>query len=315
MAIFIHLQSKRVVQARELAQRFDVSIRTIYRDMRSLENAGIPIAAETGKGYFLVEGYHLPPVMFTPQEIGALLLAERTAGMFTDSASQASLVSALTKIKAVLKDAQKDWASSVEEQMSAYNPQPMDAPQTNRFIQELQNALYEKKTLEIRYRSLKSEQSTQRKIEPVHMYFAGMYWYVVAFCHLREDYRIFRVDQIEDLQPTELNFTHTHPSIDEILKSMLKSKASHCVILRFPNALAWETFRNHLLPGCILNIDNSEACVEVTLLVDSLPVMGKWLVESACRYEVVQPDELKAAARQYALEKADSYSRRADALK
>jgi predicted DNA-binding transcriptional regulator YafY len=314
MAIFIHLQSKCVVQARELAQRFDVSIRTIYRDMRSLENAGIPIAAETGKGYFLVEGYHLPPVMFTPQEIGALLLAERTAGLFTDPASQASLVSALTKIKAVLKDAQKDWASAVEEQMSAYNPQAMDTPQTNRFIQDLQNALYEKKTLEIRYRSLKSDQSTQRKIEPVHMYFAGMYWYVVAFCHLRDAYRIFRVDQIEDLQPTDLNFTHTHPPIDEILRTMLESKAGHCVILRFPDKLAWEAFRNHLLPGCILKTENNEARVEVTLLVDSLQVIGKWLVESGCEYEIEQPDELKAAARQYALEMADAYKRRAKAL-
>ena len=243
-----------------------------------------------------------------------MLLAERTAGMFTDPASQASLVSALTKIKAVLKDAQKDWASAVEEQMSAYNPQAMDTPQTNRFIQDLQNALYEKKTLEIQYRSLKSEQSTQRKIEPVHMYFAGMYWYVVAFCHLRDAYRIFRVDQIENLQPTDLEFTHTHPPIDEILRTMLESKAGHCVILCFPDEFAWEAFRNHLLPGCIIKTENNETCVEVTLLVDSLPVMGKWLVESGGEYEIVQPDELKAAARQYALEMADAYQQCAEAL-
>ena len=72
-SILLHLQSKRVVTAQELAVRFDITLRTIYRDIRALEEAGVPIIGEVGKGYSLVEGYRLPPVMFTEQEINALL--------------------------------------------------------------------------------------------------------------------------------------------------------------------------------------------------------------------------------------------------
>lgn len=77
-AILIHLQSKKIVTAKEIAERFQISLRTVYRDIRTLEAAGIPIGSEAGKGYFLVEGFLLPPVRFTPAEVGALI----TAGKF-----------------------------------------------------------------------------------------------------------------------------------------------------------------------------------------------------------------------------------------
>jgi predicted DNA-binding transcriptional regulator YafY len=312
MSIIIQLQSRRIVQARDLAQRFDVSLRTIYRDIRALENAGLPITSETGRGYSLVEGYHLPPVMFTPQEIGALLLAERTAGLFNDLASQASLTSALTKVQAVLKEAQKDWASSVADHMSVFD---LNFGATNPDMHTLQNALHEKKALAIRYRSVNGNTVSQRTVEPVHIYFAGLYGYLVAFCQLRQDYRIFRIDHIEDMQPIQTSFTLTHPPIEDILNRMLESKAGHKVVLRFAAQADWENFRNYLLPGCVLKTENGEGGTEVTLWVDSLPVLGKWLVESAYAYEIVQPEELRAAAHQYALEKADSYRQRAEALK
>ena len=311
MAIIIQLQSRRIVQARNLAQRFDVSLRTIYRDMRALENAGLPITSETGRGYSLVEGYHLPPVMFTPQEIGALLLAERTAGLFNDPASQANLISALTKVRAVLKDAQKDWAASVADQMSVFD---LNSGGANPDMHTLQNALHEKKALAIRYRSVNGDTVSRRTIEPVHMYFAGLHGYLVAFCQLRQDYRIFRIDRIEDLQPTRTGFTRTHPPIEDILNRMLESKTGHKVVLRFAIQADWESFRNYLPPGCILKTENDEGGSVATLWVDSLPVLGKWLVESAYAYEIVQPEELKAAARQYALGMVDSYRRRAGAL-
>ena len=76
-AILIQLQSKKIVTAKEIAQRFNKSLRTVYRDIRTLEEAGIPIGAEAGKGYYLVDGYLLPPVMFTPGEVGSLITAAK----------------------------------------------------------------------------------------------------------------------------------------------------------------------------------------------------------------------------------------------
>ncbi|MDK2979761.1 MAG: hypothetical protein PWQ55_108 [Chloroflexota bacterium] len=311
MAIIIQLQSRRIVQARDLAQRFGVSLRTIYRDMRALENAGLPITSETGRGYSLVEGYHLPPVMFTPQEIGALLLAERSAELFSDPASQASLTSALTKVKAVLKDAQKDWAATVADQMSSFD---LNAGSENPDMHLLQNALHEKKALAIRYHAVDGDAVSQRTVEPVHIYFAGLHAYLVAFCQLRQDYRIFRIDHITDVQPTGADFTRAHPPIEEILNRMLASKAGHTVVLRFANQADWDSFQSYLPSGAILKTQNDMEGVVVTLWVDSLPVLGKWLVESSCEYEIIQPEELRDAARWYALQMAESYARRAKDL-
>src|SRR5690606_23524957 len=86
VAIFIHLQSRRVVKAQELADRFQVSLRTIYRDIRSLEISGVPIVGEAGIGYSIMEGYRLPPVMFTREEVNSLVAAEKLMQKFSDKA-------------------------------------------------------------------------------------------------------------------------------------------------------------------------------------------------------------------------------------
>ena len=93
-AILIHLQSKRVVRASEIADRFEISLRTVYRDIRSLEEAGVPIGAEAGVGYFL-ENYHLPPVMFTNAEASALVFGGKFIEKMADSSLQEPFTSAL----------------------------------------------------------------------------------------------------------------------------------------------------------------------------------------------------------------------------
>lgn len=78
-AILIQLQSKKIVRAQEIADRFEISLRTVYRDIRALEEAGVPIGAEAGIGYFLMEGYNLPPVRFSKEEAGSILMATKLA--------------------------------------------------------------------------------------------------------------------------------------------------------------------------------------------------------------------------------------------
>jgi len=83
-AILIHLQTKRVVRAEEIAERFEMSLRTVYRDVKALMEAGVPIGSEAGKGYFIVNGYHLPPVMFTQDEANSMLLAAKIVDKVAD---------------------------------------------------------------------------------------------------------------------------------------------------------------------------------------------------------------------------------------
>src|SRR5688572_17190922 len=114
IAIFIHLQSGRVVKAQDLADRFQVSLRTIYRDIRSLEASGVPLCGEAGIGYSLTEGYRLPPIMFTQEEAGSFVAAQKLMQKFSDKTLGASFESALYKVKSVLRGHAKDRVAALE---------------------------------------------------------------------------------------------------------------------------------------------------------------------------------------------------------
>ena len=100
-AILTHLQSKRRVTAQEMADRFNISLRTVYRDVKALDESGVPVIGEAGTGYTIMEGYRLPPVMFSREEASALLMGSKLAERFADEASKKHFTAALFKIKAV----------------------------------------------------------------------------------------------------------------------------------------------------------------------------------------------------------------------
>src|SRR5690625_2206261 len=115
VAILIQLQSKKIVKSQELVERFDVSLRTIYRDIKTLEKAGVPLYGEAGVGYSLVNGYRLPPVMFTQREANSFMAAEKLMQQLTDKEIRTHFQSAMYKIKSVLRGAEKDRVEALEQ--------------------------------------------------------------------------------------------------------------------------------------------------------------------------------------------------------
>ena len=109
VATLIHLQSKRGGKAEEIAKRFEISLRTVYRDIRALEEAGVPIGAEAGLGYFIIDGYQLPPVMFTREEAAALLTGEKLLEKLTDKSLATNYSTAMKKVRAVMKTTDKEF--------------------------------------------------------------------------------------------------------------------------------------------------------------------------------------------------------------
>src|SRR6187402_3596094 len=107
-AILIQLQSRRVVKASDIAERFGISLRTVYRDVKTLEEAGIPLIGEAGIGYSIMDGYRLPPVMFTREEATAFLTAEKFVENLTDASTTTHYKSAMYKVRAVLKNTEKE---------------------------------------------------------------------------------------------------------------------------------------------------------------------------------------------------------------
>jgi predicted DNA-binding transcriptional regulator YafY len=304
-AILVHLQSKKTVTAKELSQRFDICIRTVYRDIRSLEAAGIPIGSEPGIGYFLVEGYHLPPVKFTTEEAGALLLAGKLTGAFADAKTKKSFDSALYKIKAVLNNEDKVFVSEIENKVGVYETEK-NPPIESNFIKDIQMALYTQSVIEIQYYSPSEKQTTLRTIEPVSLGFYENNWHLVAYCRMRNAYRDFRVDRIEKLSIVDQSFQKAHPPIEIIIRKMYESKNLCKVAIRLKKDSNYEILKKKCELGFLTEKDLGYR-VEITLLADSLPILGRWLFNYGSDVEILYPIELKTIIKQHAKEIAQQY--------
>lgn len=197
VAIITLFQTKRLVTATELADKFSVSVRTIYRDIRSLEDAGIPIGTEDGKGYILSEGYTIPPVMFTENQANALILAEQLVLSNKDASFSRDYTEAVDKIKAVLKHSMKDKANLLSER-TRYD-QNLNRTRTSDNLSQLQLALTNFRVARIDYTN-EQQQTSTRLIEPFALLSTRENWLLVAWCRSRESFRYFRLDRIQTLE-------------------------------------------------------------------------------------------------------------------
>ncbi len=162
-AILTQLQTKRLLTATELANKFSVSVRTIYRDIRALEQAGVPILTEEGKGYTLMEGYRIPPVMFTESQANALILAEQLVLKNKDASFVKDYSEAIEKIKAVLGHTIKDKANLLAER-TRFSQNSNNERNSNN-LSELQFALTNFCLTKIEYIN-EANNATSRLIEP-----------------------------------------------------------------------------------------------------------------------------------------------------
>ncbi len=197
MAILTQLQTKRLLTASELANKFSVSSRTIYRDIKALEEAGVPILTEDGKGYILMEGYRVPPVMFTESEANALITAEQLILKNKDDSFVKEYMEAINKIKSVLRVNTKDKANLLSNRIVFRHNSNND--RTSNYLSTLQLALTNFNLTKIKYRSTETDQTTERTVEPFAIYSTHENWLLIAFCQLRKDFRAFRLDRIQNV--------------------------------------------------------------------------------------------------------------------
>lgn len=218
-AILTQLQSSRIVTAKTLAEKHKVSVRTIYRDIRTLEKSGVPIITEEGKGYSMMEGYQLPPVMFTEDEANALITAEQLILKNKDASLVQHYSEAILKIKALLKGSQKDKASLLTERI--YFTDNYLNQRTSNYLMRLQSALTNFQVLNIDYLSL-DQKFSNRNIEPFALYSTEEKWLLIAYCRLREAFRMFRIDHIQKITNTYEQFESHNMTLEEYYKSFDK---------------------------------------------------------------------------------------------
>ncbi|REH50566.1 HTH domain-containing protein [Tenacibaculum gallaicum] len=209
------LQSKRLVTATELAKKFQVSVRTIYRDIRTLESSGVPVVTEEGKGYFLQEGYQLPPIMFSEEEANALITAEQLILKNKDTSLVENYREAITKIKAVLRYSQKDKVDLLSQRI-VFRANT-EKEQSSNYLIQIQSAITNFHLLELDYLSLENN-FTKRTVEPFALYSTNENWLLIAYCQLRNEFRVFRLDCIQNMRVLNDVFTPHEITLEEYFK-------------------------------------------------------------------------------------------------
>jgi predicted DNA-binding transcriptional regulator YafY len=195
------IRGRRLSTADFLAARLEVSVRTVYRDVAALQQQGVPIEGEAGVGYRMRAGFDLPPLMFTKDEAQALVAVVRLARPALDAGLAAPAESALSKILAVLSPA----ARAAAESLAVYAPHGRMDEALSRRLMQLREATESRHKLRLHYLDLGGAAS-ERVVRPLACFFWGPVWTVAAWCELREDFRSFRVDRIQDLTPLDARF-------------------------------------------------------------------------------------------------------------
>jgi len=200
-AIIIFLQGRKFVTVDELSDRYGLSARTVYRDLAALQEAGVPIGSEPGKGYFIVRGYHLPPVMLNRDEASALLAGERLMQKWNHTKISRAFLSALEKIRSVLPADDREYVETLDKSIQAFHHTNEHQPRPDdQIFVWMQNAIFKKEVIEICYESPYKRDKITRQVEPLGLLLKDDHWYLAGWCRLRKDYRMFRLDRFHDFK-------------------------------------------------------------------------------------------------------------------
>ncbi len=293
VAIFIQLQSARVVKAQDLADRFGVSLRTIYRDVRSLESAGVPIIGEAGVGYSIMEGYRLPPVMFTQEEARSFVAAEKLMQKFGDKTLRSYHQSAIYKVRSVLRGLAKDHVDALDAQIWVNVDKELFNEQTPDALNILFESIAEKKQVALRYHSVFADGSTSRLIEPVNMFNENSYWYMLAYCHLRKNYRQFRIDRILEIRRTDAPFHKDHTGKLDAPKNTKPAQEKVCVVIRVDKGTVPYIRASRKYYGFVSEKPVGDK-VEMTFLTsDVQDGLSRWYLMFCDHAEVVVPESFR----------------------
>lgn len=199
LAILITFQARPEQRAEDLARRFEVSVRTIYRDVQALGEGGVPIAALPGTGYRLVDGYFLPPVAFTADEAAALLIGGGVVRDRVDPAFGRAAEAAIDKLSAVLPAERREAVARRQRELRflRFGGSADDLSGT---LAALRGAIEQRRVVRLLYHAARRERAEQREVEPVSLAHADQGWLLAGYCRLREGPRLFRLERIDHLE-------------------------------------------------------------------------------------------------------------------
>ncbi|WP_158828010.1 helix-turn-helix transcriptional regulator [Mucilaginibacter lacusdianchii] len=292
-AILIQLQSRRTVRAQDIADRFEISLRTVYRDVKALEEAGIPVIGEAGAGYSLADGYRLPPVMFTREEATAFITAEKLVEKLTDDVNGTHYQSAMFKIRSVLRSAEKDYLAGMDNRIDVLKSRPHRRT-TNEIkpLQTILTAIAEKKVLRLKYFAYYRQEHTERCVEPVGTFYLDNFWHLIAFCKARQDYRDFRFDRIMDLTVAAEHYEDKHPTLKQYLDQIYQERNLEAVTLKITKEASLHLGEQKYYHGYIDEVEKVDG-IEMSFLTASIEGFARWYLMFADHATIIKPLVLK----------------------
>jgi predicted DNA-binding transcriptional regulator YafY len=292
LAILLELQRKGARRAEDLAATFETSKRTIYRDIQALCESGVPVVAQPGVGYSLVEGYFLPPVSFSVDEATMLLLGADSAAQNFDAQYRDAAASAGRKIQAVLSEKLRGEVEYLRGNIAFVTPASLSSGKSASFLPQLRRAIIERRTIRFDYHTRYSQDGRDarntREADPYAMLHYGGAWYLIGHCHLRESVRNFRLDRMAELRLLDKNFDR--PPNFRLEEPVDDHRNLKVVALFSPEAAPW------VRESWSYYVDSMEEVADgllVTMRVRVENAIFQWLFSWGAQVRVLEPESLR----------------------
>ncbi len=290
------LQSRPYISGPELAARLEMDVRTVRRYITHLQDVGIPVEANIGRhgGYRLRPGFKLPPLIFTEEEATSIMLGLLASSWLEIGQSSHAIEGALAKVSRVLPLKARERLNAVSSHLVLVPPNEQERPDASLLI-DLSQAIHASQRIAINYRSSQQE-STHRKVEPYGITGWKGHWYLGGYCCLRQGYRTFRLDRIEQVQILPETFEKADDfDFEEFLKERYTTRSGALIEVEFQADLSTVQQRMRTVYG---SLTPTSTGVLYQDQYDDVEGMARYLMMLNLPFVVHQPPALREALRQ-----------------
>lgn len=309
-ALVLLLQTRPHLTSRDLAKHFDVSRRTIFRDLRALSESGVPLTYAEGGGYEILEGYELPPLMLTAREAATLVVGAEFVKLQPDPSLRKDADQVSLKIMAVLPKQIREYIEALRDS-TVLDPYWLRTSEATEDEQgrwyTLSEAVAQQRAVIMEYYVASRDEVTRRTVDPLGLVYYSDHWNLIAFDHLRKDIRNFRLDEIRWMRVLSETFKRPEGfDLSKHLEERGTSLQNVRVVVRF-SAAAYRWARNGI-PAKVEEERERDGETEVTFYFENLDYVARWLLRYGTQAEVVEPDTLRDKMREQAEALAARYS-------
>ena len=308
-ATILLLQNKPQMTSRDLSEHFNVSRRTIFRDLRALSDSGVPLTYSEGGGYEILEGYQLPPLMLTAREAATLIVGTEFMKLQSDASLREDADAVALKIRSVLPREIGEYVDQLSDN-TVLDPYWLQAVQaeggdSGKWYKLSESVASSRKVI-MEYFVESREELTQRRVDPLGLVYYTDHWNLIGYDHLRDTIRNFRLDRIQELFVLTEKFERPDGfSLQKYLEQNGMSSSTVEVCLHF-SSVAYRLARTSI-PAKIEKEEESDSGVIVSFLFDNQNYLTNWLMRFGSDVKVIAPKTLASAHRSAAKQILSQY--------